>query len=68
MYVEVKIIHNMAVVFILNGRKILFPGIDHSWTPCSWKENDKEGIGTILKTPVSSVSGEKYYWFDDFVS
>ena len=33
MYVEVKIIHNMSMVFMLNGKKILLPGIDHSGHP-----------------------------------
>ena len=30
----------------------------------TWEENNKEGIKTIFKTPVSSVSGDKYYQLD----
>ena len=32
-----------------------------------WKENNKEGIEIGFKTPVSFVSGGRYYRFDDFV-
>ena len=30
----------------------------------TWEENNKEGIETIFITPVSSVSGDKYYRLD----
>ena len=31
MYEEVKIMHNIAMVFMLNDRKIMLPSIDHSY-------------------------------------